>query len=52
MKENVCSFVITPLNITQTDQMAHCGIGKDNNGTMYVVGYLGSLKGFNCSVHS
>ena len=34
MKENVCSFVITPLNITQTDQMAPCGIGKDNNGTM------------------
>ena len=28
-----------PLNITQTDQMAPCGIGKDNNGTM----------GFNCS---
>ena len=34
MKENVCSFVITPLNIIQTDQMAPCGIGKDNNGTM------------------
>jgi len=34
MKEKVCSFVIMPLNIIQTDQMAPCGIGKDNNGTM------------------
>jgi hypothetical protein len=44
VKNNACTVEIkikwikrkqmTPLNITQTDQMAPRGIGKENNGTM------------------